>query len=157
MYLPSTLSTFIIHPTLEHLGLWSPAAEVLLLMTAATESRLGYWLEQQGQGPARGLYQMEPVTMRDTISRVKRYPVLSVALDSLRQPKAPLLVQVAHDAVFSTALACLKYYLDPQPLPEAADLEGLASYYKRAWNTEAGKATVVQALRDYRRYVLFTE
>lgn len=153
MYLPSTLSTFIIRPTLWHLGLWSPAAEVLLLMTAATESHLGYWLDQIS-GPADGLYQMEPATARDTMQRVKRYLPLSIALNTFRQPKAPLHVQVAHDAVFSTALARVKYYLDPQPLPEAMDLEGLAHYYKRVWNTTAGKATVAQALRDYRRYVL---
>jgi hypothetical protein len=49
------LRQYVIRPTLQRLGLWSLAAENLLLGTAAQESKLGYYLHQL-EGPALGLY-----------------------------------------------------------------------------------------------------
>lgn len=43
---------------------WSPAAKELLLGTAIVESDLQF-RKQHGDGPARGLFQMEPVTHND--------------------------------------------------------------------------------------------
>jgi len=52
----------IIAPALRHIGMWSGAAENLLLGTAAVESRMGTYLRQVGGGPALGIWQVEPVT-----------------------------------------------------------------------------------------------
>ena len=51
----------VIRPALRALDLWSPAAEDLVLGTAAQESGLAY-LRQIGGGPALGLWQIEPAT-----------------------------------------------------------------------------------------------
>lgn len=62
--LPAHLRDLIIRPTLVEMGHYSPAAEALLLGTAAHESHGGRYLSQI-RGPARGIYQMEPATHDD--------------------------------------------------------------------------------------------
>ena len=54
----------IVRPTLEAIGAHSRAAEDLVLGTALQESNLHY-LRQLNEGPARGVYQMEPATYDD--------------------------------------------------------------------------------------------
>ena len=54
----------IIRPVLLVIGGESRAAENLILGTALQESNLRY-LRQLGDGPARGVYQMEPATHDD--------------------------------------------------------------------------------------------
>ena len=53
----------IVAPTLKEIGLYSKAAERLVIGTGLTESRLEY-VKQIG-GPALGLYQCEPSTHKD--------------------------------------------------------------------------------------------
>src|SRR3546814_2659167 len=62
---PRDLLRHVIRPTLERIGLYSPAAANLLLGTALTESTIGgaTCLVQRG-GPALGVYQIEPATHR---------------------------------------------------------------------------------------------
>ncbi len=54
----------IVRPTLEAVGAHNRAAEDLVLGTALQESNLRY-LRQLNDGPARGVYQMEPATHDD--------------------------------------------------------------------------------------------
>ncbi len=54
----------IVRPTLEAIGAHNRAAEDLVLGTALQESNLRY-LRQLNEGPARGVYQMEPATHDD--------------------------------------------------------------------------------------------
>lgn len=62
----------VIVPTLELIGLASPAAAELLLGTALVESRL-IWRRQMGDGPARGLFQMEMATHDDIWNNYLKY------------------------------------------------------------------------------------
>ena len=55
---------FIVIPTLHDLVLNSTAAEELIVFTCATESLGGTYLKQVN-GPAIGIYQMEPETYND--------------------------------------------------------------------------------------------
>ena len=59
--LASQTLALVICPALEKLSLWSPSAEELVLGTAIVESGLTY-LKQHGDGPALGLWQVEPAT-----------------------------------------------------------------------------------------------
>lgn len=45
----------------------------LLLETAATESCMGSYLYQLSKGPARGIFQVEPYTEKDTLNWLKKY------------------------------------------------------------------------------------
>ena len=58
------MSTLVIKPLPKKLNLWSPSAEELVLGTAIVESGLTY-LKQHGDGPALGLWQVEPPTHED--------------------------------------------------------------------------------------------
>ena len=60
------LLDYIIKPTLEYMGgnYNSKNAQMLLLSTAAIESKCGYYIKQIN-GPALGIWQMEPATHTD--------------------------------------------------------------------------------------------
>ena len=148
---PHHLRYEVIRPVLREMKMWSEAAENLLMGTAAHESRSGRYLRQI-RGPARGLYQMEPATHVDLLTNYLRYR------DELRDElgkfiaKAPGPVQqLSTNMAYATAAARLQYWRVPEALPEAQDIIGLAAYYKRHWNTFAGKATEFDFVRAYRK------
>ena len=58
------LREFIIKPALYDLVMYSPEAEELLVFTCAVESK-GCSYIKQIEGPALGIYQMEPATYND--------------------------------------------------------------------------------------------
>jgi len=131
----------IIRPVLEELEMWSPAAENLVFGTALTESGLGY-LKQTGKGPALGLWQMEPATVRD----ISRY--LARRLD-LRDRLRPYCIDWPFDPdelpgnlYLSCALCRIHYWRVPDALPRADDLAGLGRYWKQYYNTINGAGTV---------------
>ena len=66
------LLQYVIQPILQYVGAYSLAAERLVLGTAVQESRLLY-IKQLGNGPALGLFQMEPATHDDIWQNYLRY------------------------------------------------------------------------------------
>ena len=139
------LRELIIIPTLRYLEPeipYSEAAVELLMMTAAHESRLGTYIAQVG-GPALGIYQMEPATEDDIIENFLDYRrKISLKVEGLIPNKC-----LISDLKYATMMARVHYYRDSEPLPEVDDIEGLAKYAKRVYNTKAGKA-------DWRDYEL---
>jgi len=66
----------IIRPVLKHLDPvipYSMAAENLLMGTCAQESRMGQFLVQLDNGPAKGVFQMEPDTHDDIYKNFLHY------------------------------------------------------------------------------------
>lgn len=130
----------IIIPTLQHLSPiipYSEAAVELLLGTAMVESQLTY-VRQLGRGPALGVYQMEPATHDDIWENYisHRY--------HLEDDLCALFISdSAEDMVgnlnYATAMARIHYYRVSEALPEAGDLEGMAKYWKKYYNTPEGK------------------
>lgn len=145
---PGQLREHVIRPTLKSMGLYSHAAEELLMLTAATESLGGRYLHQVG-GPALGIYQMEPATCHDIYDNYLKYrPELAkkVALfgDGYRELPGNL--------YYATAMARIHYLRRSEPLPPASDVRGLANYWKQYYNTHLGAGTVKQAIGNYKRY-----
>ena len=144
----------IVRATLISLRMWSPAAENLLLGTAVQESGLKY-LRQFNDGPARGFYQIEPATHDDIVKRyLKRRTALRQRVDKLVAPEPSRIDQLATNLAYATAIARLCYWRDPEPLPEADDIEGLAGIWKRVYNTEKGKGRAADFTAIYRRLKL---
>lgn len=142
----------IIKPTLSLIGLYSEAAENLLFGTAAHESHAGTFVKQVG-GPALGLYQMEPRTYDDIwnnylIGRSLREQVLSACMYEMKPPAQHLLWNMR----LSTIMCRIHYLRSPGALPQATDLEGLANYWKKFYNTHLGKGTPEQFIADYKRF-----
>ncbi len=154
---PDHLLRYVVRPTLEALGLASSAAERLLLGTAAHESGLGRYLRQVN-GPALGIYQMEPAT-HDDIWRhwLPAYPQLR---DQVRAWAADCAVayppadQLVWDLRYATAMARLHYRRVRDPLPDADDIAALAAYWKTHYNTVRGRGDPQQYVRAWANLVV---
>lgn len=147
---PGQLREYIIRPTLKQMGLYSEAAEELLMLTAATESLCGKYLHQVG-GPALGIYQMEPATHNDIWGNyLKHKPGTANAVKVFGSSSA----QLPGNLYYATAMARVHYLRRPERLPSAMDVDGLARYWKDHYNTHLGKGTVEKAADNYRRYAL---
>ncbi len=149
---PTQFRTLIVRPVLEHLELYSKAAENLLVGTALQESNLTY-LHQLGGGPALGVFQMEPAThkdiwdnylrfRRDMSARVKDYTTASLGKE---------VDQLPGNLYYACAMARVHYYRVPEPLPDADNDEALGRYWKAHYNTAAGAGTVEQFVSNYRK------
>lgn len=137
--------TNIIDPTLISLNMHSEAAVKLLLITFATESSGGEYLVQI-EGPALGVYQMEPATHQDLwvnyLTRIdKRELKLEIFLlcDMFEEPAPTRLVW---DLQYATVMARLMYWRSPIPLPEPNDLDGLIEYYYKIWAPNPTKTSL---------------
>lgn len=148
------LREYIIQPTLTYLGLYNPSAEELLMLTAATESRLGFYLHQV-EGPAIGIFQVEPATHDDIWANFLSYrSSLCYRINNLvPQERRRQASQMAGNLYYATAIARVHYLRDPEPFPEADDIRGLAETWKRVFNTHPGSGTVNKAIDNYRELV----
>ena len=134
-----TLS-MVIRPALSKINLWSPSAEELVLGTAIVESGLTY-LRQHNDGPALGLWQVEPSTQNDLYTNFLNYrPELGSQLMELRAPNLSMDENLATNLMYGAAVCRLCYYRKPDALPEAGDIEGHAAFWKQHYNTIFGKA-----------------
>ena len=127
----------------------SPAAIRLLAMIAAHESGGFRYVQQMNNGPAKGLLQMEPVGLEE----VQRY--LNLRPEKFREmpePGALHLDVLIFDAELAIACARVFFMAKPEPLPHPDDINGLAKYAKKHWNTDSGKATWEDYADAYRRY-----
>lgn len=152
------LRELVIRPVLQDLHMYSPAAENLLLGTAAQESMLGYFLKQSPSGPALGIYQMEPATHGDIWDNYLAYDEdLSSLVRGLasqhhftRNPHEELITNLA----YATAMCRLHYRRVKQGLPAADDIHGLALYWKQHYNTFKGAGKVEEFVDNYHKFVL---
>lgn len=108
----------IIQDVLMLIGLWSIEAEHLMLGTALKETNLDY-VRQFGGGPGRGYYQIEPNTFADIWSRYlpSRQPKLKRRIDKLLAQSPDPVKQLETNLAFSTAIARVRFYMVPEPLP----------------------------------------
>jgi hypothetical protein len=164
----------IIRPVLHELAWYSPRmagrdAELMLAGTAAAESDMGRHRRQMEGGPARGIYQCEPATARDILGRYlggrpALREVVARVVPSCRVEypdgswHSVILIDQAvaaleHDDATATAVARLKYWADPAPLPPASEPLAAAELWKRVFNTPAGGGTVEHFLAAHRRHV----
>ena len=159
---------FVIRPTLHKLGLWSPAAENLLVGTALTESGLRALVQDGGpgfaggsaevSGPALGVYQIEPATHRDVLANFLEFRLgLAHRIGELRARAPDPDEQLVTNLAYATAVCRVIYYRRPEPLPEAQDVEGLAAYWKQPFNTPRGAGTVTRFVAAYREHGVRSE
>jgi hypothetical protein len=139
----------LIEEVLREADLYSASAVELLMLTCATESNFGTYIKQV-RGPALGVFQMEPNTEKDiwkhyleyrdaTEATVKRYD--TVAEDDL-----------AWNLGYMIIMARVHYLRVKEPLPPADDLNALAYYWKKYYNTFRGKGTVKKAVNKYKEF-----
>lgn len=150
------LRTHIIQPVLKYLGYGGKNVEELLLLTAAQESAMGKYIHQLN-GPALGIYQMEPQTHDDIWSNYLKYKSdLSTKVQKWNLNSSfpyDNAYQMCGNLYYATAMARIHYLRVSEPIPEAGVGIRLAEYYKEYYNTHLGAATPDEALGNYNKYV----
>lgn len=130
------------------------SAVYLLCETAAAETRYGTYFDPTPNGAGRGLYQCDEIAFKDIQVRARQADVdaLKTAFDfDLRKLEwndlnmSPLL---------ATVFARLHYKLRPEAIPLTRD--GRADYWKKFYNTAAGKGTAAEYIarvKDFQVYM----
>jgi len=147
-----TLKELVVYSGID--ALYSEDAVELLMLTSAKETHLGDYLYQLNNGPAKGVFQIEPNTLKDLKDNYLKYnPRLEQAIKIFDTP-LPDEDDLTGNLFYQIVIARLIYYRVRYPLPSCKDIQAMAQYYKLYWNTVKGKATVEEAMNSYRHYVL---
>lgn len=152
------LKQYIILPALTAIGLNSENAVKLLLGTCAQESAMGNYLVQNkiGFNGACGIFQMEKAAYN---SLYDSYITRSVSMSAkmklyLGYNSKPPFERMCSDLSLATIMARLFYYAIKEDLPDPNDVNAIAQYYKKYWNTIKGKATIDEFISNYNKYVI---
>lgn len=150
---------WIVRPILEYLAPEIPnsyVAQELLMGTAAQESNFQY-VDQIGDapGPAFGLWQMEKATHDDHIkwlagNKSLERKVQRLEIPAIIQPNAA--IEMHGNLYYAAALCRIHYWRVPEPLP-SHELEDLARYWKKYYNTHLGKGTTEEFIHNFQEYV----
>lgn len=148
------LKELIIKPSLIDLIMFNDDAMELLVFTCAVESLGGTYLKQIN-GPALGIYQMEPATYNDIwqnyINNRKDLSLLMATnFDCSRIPDED---RLTYDLRFATALCRIHYSRVLEPLPKQSDVQSLWNYYKKYYNTSQGAALHDESIRKYLTFI----
>lgn len=145
---------FILTPAMDAIQLYSANAEELLCFTCAVESNGGEFIVQEN-GPALGIFQMEPNTFTDLFQNFiyKRAALLNLLALNLACPQLPRADRMIYDLKFAAAMARLFYERCPGSLPEATDVDGMWDYYKQFYNTPKGAAKKAQSIKAYQAFI----
>jgi len=147
------LTEFIIKRALYDLQLLSDDAVELMVFTCANESLGGTYLHQI-QGPALGIYQMEPKTYNDLWQNyiAKKGSLYLKFIQNFDASYMPNEDRLVYDLRFATAMTRVFYARIPEPLPKYTDTDAIWKYYKTYYNTLAGKADWNNAIGNYHRF-----
>lgn len=154
MLSPRDLLKEIVEPVLAGMEADSVPARKLLLGTALAESGLRH-LRQLAGGPALGLWQMEPAThddiWRNFLHHRDRLEQKLAHLCDISHigPGQPVAEKMMWNLRYACAMARIHYLRVPGAIPE--DVAGQAAYWKRHYNTPAGKGSVEHYLDAWER------
>jgi len=144
----------LIAETLKEINMYSPAAVNLLMGTASQESHFGTYLRQI-EGPALGIFQMEPATHDDIWKNYIGYrqKISETILKLSHRRILPSARDMVFNLKYAIAMARVHYRRAPEKLPEADDISGLGIYWKKYYNTDEGKGTVVHFVKNYHKFI----
>ncbi len=138
----------IVIPTLKEFSefsFYSKSAVNLLLGTVAAESSASHFAEyvrQLGKGTAVSIFQLEPDTIDDIFDNYLKYrPALRLKILTYINPGVSVHDQVKWDLALAIILARVHYRRVPEALPRHDDVENMAAYYKKYYNTVKGKSS----------------
>lgn len=147
---PNHLLKYVIEPTLQKLQLDSQSARILVLGTAMVESSL-FHLKQIPNGPALGIYCCEPKTHQDLLHWL-RWPQNAYLVHMLNQIVIDAFdreTNLCANLMYATAICRLDYRREKERLPAVNDVEGMASYHKRYYNSALGKTDVSKSVDHF--------
>lgn len=144
----------LVSDTLDEIGLYSKDAVNLLLGTCAQESAFGTYIRQLNNGPALGIFQMEPATYDDIVNNYLRY-----RYDLINEIETTCQCDLENNSEalewnmkLAICMARIHYLRFKEGIPNT--IEGYAKYWKENYNTEKGAGTEEEFIRNYKEYVL---
>ena len=148
------LRNLIIKPTLQELAMYSEEAEELLVFTCAVESLGGTFLKQLN-GPALGIYQMEPETYNDLWQNYiyNKPNILLILTSQFSNYNMPPEDKLIYDLRFATVMTRLFYLRIKEALPPKDNVELIYAYYKKYYNTSKGAANFPDSYRKYENFI----
>tara|TARA_R110000787_G_scaffold254663_2_gene359957 strand:- start:2199 stop:2726 length:528 start_codon:yes stop_codon:yes gene_type:complete len=148
----------VVRPALQFMdkyipGMYSEAAENLMVGTALMESDISY-LVQKG-GPALGVYQVEPETYIDITQRYFSVSEFRTQFESifwdLGYTGTTNKEHLIFDLRYATIIARIKYFMAPTPLPDADDIHALGHYWDDIFNANPDVGFADQWEAKYRK------
>jgi hypothetical protein len=122
----------------------------LLMETAAQETHCGQFRDPTPYGAGRGAFQCDLIAFSDVVERSRPQDVKAISdhfgID---------IRKVSHNALDTSPLlaaiiARLHYKLVPEPIPDS--IAGRADYWKRYYNTSAGKGSPAEYVKNAREF-----
>jgi hypothetical protein len=149
-----TLLVEAVRPALNTLAHGGLASEQLVLGTGIQESLLVH-RRQLGGGPALGLFQMEPATHDDcwTNFLTFRSELAQNVARTLNTGEQLVAATMVSNDRYAAAMCRVRYLRAPAALPAANDLRSIAEYWKRHYNTPAGRGTPEEFLAKWPDFV----
>jgi len=135
---------------------YSDNAVEMVLFTIAQESAGGQYLKQVGGGPALGIIQMEPATETDIWENFLGFrPALQAKVFALTSAVGinKDIPDLAYNLAYQIAMCRIQYRRSPSPIPDKADIAGMAAMWKNDYN-RGGKGTIQEAIENYKRHML---
>ena len=112
----------------------------LLVGTACVESNCGEYIKQIN-GPACGIFQIEPNTAKDIQENYIKYkPDLKYLHDKFYLKSLTLEENLMYNLSYSILMCRLFYRRIKEPIPKT--ISGQAAYWKKYYNTYLGKGTI---------------
>lgn len=143
----------LIEITLKEIDLHSADAVNLIMGTAAQESGLGKYIRQLNNGPALGIFQMEPNTFNDILNNyLCRKPDLLKKILKCTHHATLKPEMLEWNIKLAIVMTRIHYLRIPNPLPYT--IEGYAMYWKKYYNTYLGAGTHEEFIKNYKGYIL---
>jgi hypothetical protein len=156
---PKQIIELVIYPALVSIGYGDKASVQLVSGTCAQESDMGAYIKQV-DGPALGLFQMEPATHTDIWMNYLRYhQELVKKICQIAYIPVPNIGVVPYDETLMynmkyAAIMCrLKYLMNKESIPSFGSVIDQANYWKKYYNTAAGKGDVQAYLVNFDKYL----
>ena len=143
-----------IRPALNAIGRGGLAAEQLILGTGIQESLLTL-RQQLNNGPALGLFQMEPETHDDCWKNYLdfRDNLANKVKQTLKAGQPPVAKTMMLNDRYAAAMCRVRYLRAPGALPAANDIQAMANYWKQNYNTPQGKGIPEEFRSKWPQYV----
>lgn len=139
----------LIAETLKNADLYSDDAVELLMGTSAQESHLGSYIHQIN-GPALGIFQMEPATAHDIWTNYLKYKPGLVGVVKTVMTGNPN--ELAWNLKYAILMARIHYLRVKAGLPDSSNVHAMALYWKQYYNTPLGRGTAEEFAKNYARY-----
>ncbi len=125
----------VIDVALQKLGLYSDSARELLTLTCAKESLGGTYIKQI-EGPALGIFQMEPATHESLWQSFfsRRTDLAYKVLSSVYLSSKPPVEFLKYNLLYAAMMCRIKYASIKEEIPAADDIAALADYWHRNYN-----------------------